>query len=349
MSDTLLILPGDEANPAIRATRTGAGVRAERVDVGAALDALPPGATLVLPGQLVRGLETDLPAKARAAERLSIARFAHEDALATDPAGLHVVVGPGAPAPTAVLDPAVMEALLERCDPARVVADFDALAALPGRALVVDRVVEPGITGHAVDASWAEAGYATPTDTQIAEAAFARLDSGAVLDLRTGPFRRRRNAAQSGPWLRVAAVAVLCAALGLVATGLEARAVSRQAAQLEADARALFQDATGTPAPARLSSLASQSAAGAAASTQFLDLSDILFRAVAATPGTRVERLSFDPRGGELGLRLAYPDFEAASALEQAVADAGGALETGGVRDQNGVFIGDATLREAGS
>jgi len=51
----------------------------------------------------------------------------------------------------------------------------------------------------------------------------------------------------------------------------------------------------------------------------------------------------------ELQLRLIYPSFESAGELEQAIRSAGGQLITGGVREQSGRFIGEATLRGGAS
>ena len=258
------------------------------------------------------------------------------------------MLGSGASAPTRIIDPDVMNAVITPCDPNRIVADFDLLTEADGAVRVLDRVVVPGETGYAVDPDWAEPGYAVPSDEDLAQALFMALDKGSALNLRTGSFRRRR-ALEAGPWLRVAAVAIVSGLLALGVVGAEARAIQSQAASLEAEARALYQTRTGQAAPARLSSLARQAAGGDVAQAQFLDLSQILFAGVSQTSGTQVERLSYEPAEGRLRLRLIYPNFEAAAALEEAVARAGGQLTTGGVREQNGVFIGDAALAEAGS
>ena len=343
----MIILPATEGGEALLARRQAGAPDVRRGPVAELLAGVSPD-TAVLPGQQVRGLLTELPDRLKAAERLSVARFAHEDRLAVDPAGLHVVVGAGNPAPTAAVDPDVLRALLEVMDPDRVVADFDVLAGMSGPVRVLDRVVVPGPAGHAVDPDWAEPGYAVPDDAELARAVFARLDSGEVLNLRAGGFRRRRAVA-AGPWRRVAAVGIVCALLGLGLAGAQARATARQADALEAQARALYTERTGQPAPARLSALARGAPSADAPPTQFLDLSQTLFRAVDATPGAQVERLSYEPGEARLRLRLLYTDFDAAAALETAVAQAGGTLTTGGVREQNGVFIGDAALAADGS
>ena len=342
MSERIIILPSVQGGDALRIERRDGAVSTQRGPLKA-LHGGGPVRLVVLPGQLVRGLVTDLPERLKPAERLSVARFAHEDRLATDPAGLHIVVGVGAAAPTRAVDPSVMADVIEALDPDRIIADFDALPDGTEAVRLLDRVVRPGADGHAVDADWAEPGAVVLSDDALAERVLERLDAGGLLNLRTGPYRRRRHMAL-GPWLRVAAAALLCAVLGLGWLGVEARATQAQAAALDAQSRALFEARTGRSAPARLSALAREAGADPAASTRFLELSHILFRAVDATPGTQVESLSFEPAENRLRLALIFPDFDAAAALEASVAREGGRLTTGGVRERGGRFTGDAAL-----
>jgi len=58
----------------------------------------------------------------------------------------------------------------------------------------------------------------------------------------------------------------------------------------------------------------------------------------------RVDQLRFNSEAGTLQLRIIYPDFDAASRVETAMRRAGGTLKTGGVREQDGAFVGEATL-----
>jgi len=62
-----------------------------------------------------------------------------------------------------------------------------------------------------------------------------------------------------------------------------------------------------------------------------------------------VEQLRYQDSRNELQLRIVYPSFESAGALETAIRAAGGQLTTGGVREQSGRFVGEATLRGGAS
>ena len=340
MTDTVLFLPSQPGGEALLLRRAGEAVRGavEALDMSGPL-------TVVLPGQDVRAFQTELPGKLKPADRLAAARFAQEDQLSTDPSELHIVLGPGSPAATLAVAPDVMEAATA-LGPVRVVADFDALQGLGEQPVaLLDRVVFPGPTGYSVDADWSEARPAPHPDETLRDAVFARLDSGDTLDLRSGPYRRRAKLSL-GRWSAVAAAALACAGLSLGLALSDARAVQAQADTIRADARALYETRTGQPAPASPAQLPS----GAADDARFLQLSQALFTAASAHPAIEVERLSWDARDGVLRLRLVYPDFDAATALEASFASLPGVqFTTGGVREQNGRFIGDAALAIEGA
>ncbi|MGB3454965.1 MAG: type II secretion system protein GspL, partial [Litorimonas sp.] len=159
MTDTLLILSGDPDGDALLLQRNG---MAQRGDADALAAAGNGPLALVLPGQQVRAFLTDMPAKVRAADRDSIARFAHEDRIATDMDALHVVIGradgdsPGA-VQTLMVARADLQAAIERFDPASVFADFDLLSGFGTDPVsLLDRVVTPGPMGEAVDADWSD-------------------------------------------------------------------------------------------------------------------------------------------------------------------------------------------------
>ncbi len=339
MTDTVLFLPSQPGGDALLLRRENV---VERGPVEA-LNTVGP-LVAVLPGQDVRAFATELPGKLKPSDRLAAARFAQEDQLSSDPAELHIVLGPDSPATTAVVAPAVMEAAIA-LSPARVISDFDALAGLGEEPVaLLDRVVYPGPTGYAVDADWSELRPAPMLDEDLRDAVFKRLDSGLTLDLRTGPYRRRSQLSL-GRWSAVAATALVCAGLGLGLALSDALAVQAQAEMIRTEARALYENRTGQPAPASLSQLPS----GPADDARFLTLSQALFAATANHPEIEVERLSWEARDGVLRLRLVYPDFDAATALEASFAAQSGAqFTTGGVREQNGRFIGDAALASEG-
>jgi general secretion pathway protein L len=81
----------------------------------------------------------------------------------------------------------------------------------------------------------------------------------------------------------------------------------------------------------------------------FLRLSQILFSGVEQIEGLSVDQLRYQDTNNELQLRLIYPSFESAGQLETAIRAAGGQLITGGVREQSGQFVGEATLRGGAS
>lgn len=348
MTDTVLILSETSNGDALLARRTRDSVAVTRGQVETLLPLLRAPYAIVLPGQHVRAFLTDVPEKIRGAERGNIARFAHEDRLATDLEELHIVIGAGDPAPTLMVARTVMTTLLERFDPHHIYADFDALAGLAGGPIqLLDRIVTPGPQGDAVDPDWADGPGRVYEDEILARAIFERIDSGAALDLRSGTYRRRAQV-QAGPWARVAAVALVCGLLGLGLTLADARATSAQADAVEAKARTLYTQVTGQVAPNNLARAARSAGLSSADPAAFLALSDTLFTAMAAHPDITVERLSFETRENSLRLRLIYPGFEAAGALERTVAASGATFTTGGVREQNGRFIGDAALSLGG-
>lgn len=350
MTDTVLILPDDPNGDALLARRTRDGIETTRGNLDTLIPMLRAPYAIILPGQHVRAFLTDIPEKIRGVERINVARFAHEDRLATDLDELHIVVGAGDPAPTVMVAQSLMIALLERFDPHHIYADFDALASLaPASVRLLDRIVTPGPQGDTVDPDWSETSGTVYDDATLARALFDRIDSAAALDLRSGTYRRRAQI-QAGPWARVAAIALVCGLLGLGLTVANARATSAQADAIQDKARTLYTQVTGQVAPDNLARAARSVGPSETDPAAFLALSDTLFTAMAAHPDITVERLSFELRENSLRLRLIYPGFEAAGALERTVAASGATFVTGGVREQNGRFIGDASLSlEGGS
>lgn len=349
MTDTVLILPDALSGEALLARRTRAGIEVTRGDVDAVISLIGAPYAVVLSGQHVRAFLTDVPEKIRGVERGNVARFAHEDRLATDLDDLHIVIGADDPAPTLMVARTVMTALLERFDPHHIYADFDVLAGLAGGPIrLLDRIVTPGAQGDAVDPDWAETSGIVYDGETLARSIFEYIDSGAALDLRSGAYRRRTQM-QAGPWVRVAAVAVVCGLLGLGLTLANARATSAQADAVETKARTVYTQVTGQVAPDNLARAVRRVGPSDTDPAAFLALSDTLFTAMATHPDITVERLSYELRENSLRLRLIYPGFESAGALERTVAASGATFVTGGVREQNGRFIGDAALSLGGA
>ena len=131
--------------------------------------------------------------------------------------------------------------------------------------------------------------------------------------------------------------------------GVQDRAVLAQAEDLRAQTAAEYLAATGERAPSNPGRAAVQKLqTGPAPTAGFLDLSTVLFSGLASMDDTRVDQLRFNAEDGTLQLRLIYPDFDAAARIESSIAQAGGRLTTGGVREQNGSFVGEATLSLGG-
>ncbi|MEM7728392.1 MAG: type II secretion system protein GspL [Pseudomonadota bacterium] len=350
MTDALLIWPAEPDGEALLLRRDGT---ARRGTLEALAADAGPNISAILPGQQVRSFLTDVPDKVRGADRTRVARFAHEDRIAAPLDTLHVVVGAGDPAPTLMVARADMDAVLAVSDSVHIYADFDALGGLgsdteSGPVRLLGRVVTPGLPGEAVDADWSDVPGRVLDDASLARALFSHLDANGALDLRTGPYRRRLQW-QAGPWGRVAAGLLACAALGTVLSLADARATQAQADALGERARALYTQATGEAAPANIARAVRRTAPADADPGAFLALSDALFGALSEHPGIRIERLSFDGSENALRLRLVYPDFEAAGALERSVAARGAAFATGGVREQNGRYVGDAAFQLEGT
>lgn len=347
MTEILLILPDGPQGEALLATRNGARLEVRQGSVRTLLDGINGPYALVLPGQKVRGFLTDVPEKVRGADRINIARFAHEDRLATDLNDLHIVVGSGTPARTLMVQRSVMGRVLSEFDPTAIYVDFDLLSGVSDAPVrLLDRVVTPGPQGDAVDLDWAESSGLILDEETLATALFAGTET--ALDLRSGAYRRRTKL-QLGAWRNVAAGLLICAGLGLALSWADIRAVNAQAVELRKTAADLYTSATGQPAPANLARAVRMAGPADADPTAFLKLSDRLFTAMEAHPDITIERLSFDQQENQLRLRLIYPGFEAAGELEATVSSLGAVFQTGGVREQSGQFIGDAALSLGGT
>ena len=344
MTDLVLILPQRDEGEALLLRRTRGTIETRRAPIDALLPTLSSPYALVVPGQDVRAFLTDVPEKIRGTDRENVARFAHEDRLAVDLDDLHIVIGTGDPAPTLMIARSVMNALLTQFEPQAIYADFDVLAGLgDGPVRVLDRIVSPGPQGDAVDPDWMDAPGRIIEDAALAAAVFERMDRGEPLNMRSGAYRRRAQI-NAGPWMRVAAAALMCGLLGVGVSWADARATQAQAQVVRDKARAAYTQITGQAAPDNLSRAARNAAPSGTDRAAFLALSDMLFSAMAAHPDIQVERLSYELAENSLRLRLIYPGFEAAGALERTVSASGARLATGGVREQNGRFIGDASL-----
>ena len=305
----------------------------------------------VLPGQSVRIYSHELPATSKR-DRLRAAGFSIEDKIAVPLDSVHIALSDDR---IAVIDKAELAAYLAQLKevgllPIKAIADFEALADIDGAATLLDRVVMTGPMGHAMDGAWADEGRPYPDET-ILSAIGAQLEQNNTLNILQNGFLPKSSF--NFGWRKLVPIGGLAACLGIAALvlhGLEARALKLQTADLKTQMSEIYTQATGQAAPSNPALAATRAMkSGGKDNLAFLRLSQILFNGVEQIEGLSVEQLRFLDTKNELQLRLTYPSFESAGQLESAIRAAGGQLTTGGVREQSGQFVGEATLRGGAS
>ena len=342
---TFLILPALDEGEALLAVPSASGYETRRVSAVDLPSLNISDPVLILPGQWVRIFETELP-KAGRSQQLQMARFAREDDIANNADTLHFALSDAQPPRLAVIDNAVMDLLIASTSglkPKAAYADYDVLSG-ESAVLVLDRAVEPGLA--AIDLDWTEETLGQLTDSELADLFSNGLAAGESLNLLQGAFRPKSGFnLPRFPALRFAGLAAAAVLTLFIWNGVQDRAALAQAEDLRAQTAAEYLAATGERAPSNPGRTAVQKLqSGPAPSAGFLDLSRVLFAGLAPMNDTRVDQLRFNAENGTFQLRLIYPDFDAAARVENSIAQAGGRLITGGVREQNGAFMGEATL-----
>ena len=305
----------------------------------------------ILSGQSIRIYPHALPATSKR-DRLRAAGFSIEDKIAVPLSQVHIALSDDR---IAVMDKDELSANITQLkeaglSPTKAIADFEALMDIEGPISLLGRAVTTGLLGHAMDAGWTDEGRAYPDETLLS-AIGAKLDRNDVLNILQSDFSPRSGLTVN--WKSLIPVASLAACLGIAALflhGAEARALKLQAADMQLQTSQIFTQATGQAAPrdpARAAMQAMQT--GGEDTLSFLRLSEVLFNGVEQVAGLSVDQLRYQDQENELQLRLIYPSFESAGQLETAIRAAGGELITGGVREQSGQFVGEATLRGARS
>lgn len=305
----------------------------------------------VMPGQNVRIYPHELPATSKR-DRLRAAGFSIEEKIAVPLSRVHIALSDDR---IAVMDKDAIEANLSQLkeagvSPTKVIADFEALSEIDGNVDLLDRVVTTGLLGHAMDKAWADEGKVYPDETLLA-AIGTKLEQNDILNILQNGFSPKSSF--NFGWKKLVPLAGLAACLGIVALvlhGAEARALKLQAVDLKTQTAQLYTEATGQTAPSNPALAATRALkSGGKDNLVFLRLSQILFSGVHQIEGVTVEQLRYQDNRNELQLRLIYPSFESASQLEAAIRAAGGQLTTGGVREQSGQFVGEATLQGGAS
>jgi len=334
--------------------------RAASLEEKAALAQLEPkDICVIIAGQSVRILAHDLP-KLNNKERLSAARFAIEDDIAGTLSKQHIVLGSKDDARIAIISQAKMQEIIDALDKAglkdaAIYADFDILSSANENFALETRVICARPLGHTLDKAWHDPKEAVnlvqgPQDL----APFIITDT--AINLRQNDFAPRQSFAFSGAKInfqslgRLAALFVLCGITWLGFQSVSARAKGQETAYIKSETAKLYSKATGQTAPANPALAATRAVqAGPKQTVDFLTLSKVLFNATAQTDGIIIEAMQYDKSRAELSLRIIYPGFGSTTDLEAAALSLGGIFEAGGVREQGGEFIGDATLRMGGA
>ncbi len=311
--------------------------------------------TAVLPGQDVVMFTHELP-QARRSDTLKAAIFSVEDQLAAPANAHHIILGQGADNRVAVTAKDRFSRHLQRLasaglSPEIAIADFDSFAEQAMAIRAFDRLIVPGRLGMTLDEEW---GGELPPDTVI-----EALDDGAALTHIAAHlatylplnFRQGEFAKPGRGWNGLAMFGRAAALLAVLGLGLllwnvaQSRALIKVAAANRAEMARLYTKAMGEPAPGNIAlAVTRQLHSPSGSSAAFLELSQILFDGVALVDGVKVETMYFDSSRTVIQLRLIYPSFASASALEAAIVQVGGYLRSGGVRESNGAFIGDAEI-----
>ncbi|WP_419808829.1 type II secretion system protein GspL [Sphingomonas sp.] len=358
MTATLVFLPSREADwrwwrlDAARRVVEGVGVPPPVDDD--ALIAVAPAEAVTLHWA---ALPSRTPAQAAAAARILVA-----EASAVPATELHVAVGDeaGDERPIAVVDAVAMQGWLSEL----AAAGLDRAALVPAPLLLPRPeegwvraelggagVVRGSTSGFADEARLTElvTGGAVPRTIGRDELdqAFAAAVATPVLDLRQGPFARRRRQGLDWALIRRSAVLALAIVGVTLAIGL-VRIVKYSVAadSLEAQADALA--ATGLPRGETVTDadrqLVERLGAVRGPGLGFTGMAAAVFAAVRATPGTEVTGLDFQPNGN-LKLSVAAARESLPTDLKRAIERAGFVVDASTFTSANGRVTGDMTVR----
>lgn len=235
-------------------------------------------------------------------------------------------------------------------NPAKVVIDYELLGEAQN-IHVGERYIKGGVEGFAADKNWVSImpnmDMFKPTEPQDVFAQFRdalSTDNAQLFDLKAA---LKLGSGTSFMWTRWAKLAGIAAALIIVPMlfdrSMQARAFERQAADDRAVTRMLYQQATGETPNDVVRALTRQ-LKGRQSSAGFIDLSAVLFSAMADIERVEIDTLRYDVRQNVLQLSIRYPSFDAGAQLEQAVAARGGRLTLGGIRERGDTLIGEASF-----
>lgn len=355
---TLLFLPPDEAQP----WRWWRVERDAVVAEGEGLPASDPEALVVAvaPADAVTLHWADLPARSPA-QAVAAARIVVADAVATPASELHVAIGPEREGERAiaVVAPGRMAAWL-----ARLAADgIDPAAVVPAPLLLpepeegyvrADVAGQPVVRGRT--SGWADEARLTelvtagsapetlPRDTVRAAAAAAL--AAIPLDLRQGPFARRKRRAIDWPLVR--RLAMLVGLILLTTLAIDVVRIARYSfgadtleARAETVARQGLPRGTGEGDSARM--LADRLARLRGPGEGFSATAAAVFQIVQASPGSEVTALQFDPNGS-MRVTLSTAGEAEANAIKAKLERAGFAVTASVFQSSGGRLTGEMTV-----
>jgi len=296
---------------------------------------------IVCPGTWFRVFPHSLP-QMKAAERLPAAGYAIEEKLAAPLDEQHIVLGVGEDQRVGVVSKEFMTRVMDRLDQAKIVpsllvAEFEAFQSDAGTLVSWNRTIHPGPMGYSLDGT-------AEGDNPLS--LMPSMTFEGALNYGQGHFARRQSSMPKMQALsRIAAAFLIAGLTWLIWQGAEARAMNRQVAQLKTEAAELYTNATGKAAPVNPAiTVAREIRRGGTKTADFMTMSTQFFAGLQKVDNISVETLRYNETRGQLTLKLSYPNFDAATQLEQIFASGAGNFEPGSVREQNGELIGDAVF-----
>lgn len=327
---------------------------------------------VVVSGQSVRVYDHELPSL-RASERLKAANIYMEDRLAGASRDHHIVLGDDKVADQntrlAVISKAKIQAIVEtlkRFDLSAqtLIADFQAfkgegsLATSEdvqiGPILLPDRLIQTAPEGYTIDRDWVNSTHLSTAINQevwhVPERdiykVLAKVRPEFAINLAQGAYARAQSFwPDFSIFKRASLFLVLLGLSWLTWQVTQGRARYLQAEAVRAETFDLYFNTTGKRVENPARDITRALKTRPKNQGDFLSLSALLFEVAARLDGVELDRLNYESTNNTLSLRLYYPSFETVSQLEKAVADKGGLFQSGGVREQAGRMVGEATLR----
>ncbi len=312
---------------------------ASNADEISALSALAQGECwAVCPGTWMRVFAHSLP-EMKASERLSAAGFAIEEKLAAPLSNQHVVLGAGEDQRVGVIARTRMDEILSQMDnaniaPTKLIAEYEAFPASRGAIRTWNRDIHPGSMGYSLDSG-------DEGDNPLS--LIPEMNFDGALNYAQGDFvRRGSNLSFTKNLGRLAALLLVSGLVWLGWHGAEARAMNKQTEAIKLQTTEVYTQATGQSAPVNPALAVTRALRQkGSVSADFMDLSAAFNGGLAQVDGILIDSVRFNAQRSELDVKLIYPDFDSATALEQIFTGTSGNFQSGSVREQSGELIGE--------